>query len=216
MLSFMQKFLAPKVNPIGVDFGSDQLRMAQVQSVDGEYRLIAAAAADVPSHVRHDAPGRFQFFIDASKELLSEGKFTGRHAILGLPAAQMFIQHLRLAKMDEESLKKALPFEARGKLPIDPNHALLRHVIAGEIYAEHDPKLEVVLMAAAKEMVNQFLAAAAKAKLDIIGMNVEPKALLDCFTQVYRRKSDAEVTNCFVDIGSSASRAIVARAGQIF
>ena len=60
-------------------------------------------------------------------------------------------------------------------------------------------------MAAAREMVNQFLAAAAKAKLDVTGMNVEPKALIDCFTQVYRRKSDAELTNCFVDIGSSAS-----------
>src|SRR5204862_2468610 len=98
MLSFMQKFLAPKGNPIGVDFGSDTLRMAQVQMVDGEYRLIAAAAADVPSHVRHDAPGRFQFFVDASREVLSEGNFTARHAVLGLPAAQRFIQQLRLAK----------------------------------------------------------------------------------------------------------------------
>jgi hypothetical protein len=32
-------------------------------------------------------------------------------------------------------------------------------------------------------------------------MNVEPKALVDCFTNIYRRKSDAEQTTCYVDIG---------------
>ena len=52
----------------------------------------------------------------------------------------------------------------------------------------------MILMAASRELVNQLLAAAAKAKLDVVGMNVEPKALVDCFTHVYRRKSDADVT----------------------
>src|SRR5205823_13118571 len=76
-------------------------------------------------------------------------------------------------------------------------------------------KSEVVVMAAAKEMVNQFLAAAAKAKLDVVGMNVEPKALIDCFTQIYRRKSDEGVINCFVDIGCVATRAVIAEGDNL-
>jgi type IV pilus assembly protein PilM len=117
--------------------------------------------------------------------------------------------------MDDDSLKKALPWEARGKLPIDPAQALLRHVVAGEVYQDSEPKNEVVLMAASREMVNQYLAAAARARLDVVGMNVEPKAMIDCFSQIYRRKIDGEATSCFVDIGNTASRAIIARAGQI-
>jgi len=215
MLSFVQNFLAPKASPIGVDFGSDGIRMAQCQMVDGEWRLIAAAGSDVPSHVRHDQGARLEFFVSAVRELLTEGKFHGRQAVLGLPAAQMFIQHLRLPKMDDEALKKALPWEARGKLPIDTSHALLRHAVAGEIYVEQEQKNEIVLMAASKELVNQFLACAAKAKLDVVGMNVEPMALIDCFGHVYRRKTDADVTNCFVDIGCTGSRAVVARGNQV-
>jgi Tfp pilus assembly PilM family ATPase len=46
-------------------------------------------------------------------------------------------------------------------------------------------------------------------------MNVEPKALVDCFAHVYRRKTDAEVTSLFVDIGAAASRAVIARGTQI-
>jgi type IV pilus assembly protein PilM len=216
MLGFVQNFLAPKANPIGVDFGSDGIRMAQCQLIDGEWRLIAAAGCDVPSHVRHDQGARLEFFVGAVRELLAEGKFHGRQAVLGLPAALMFIQHLRLPKMDDEAFKKALPWEARGKLPIDPSHALMRHIIAGEIYSEQELKNEIVLMAASRELVNQFLACAAKAKLDVVGMNVEPMSLIDCFGHVYRRKTDADVTNCFIDIGCTGTRAIVARGSQIF
>jgi Tfp pilus assembly PilM family ATPase len=107
-------------------------------------------------------------------------------------------------------MRKALPWELRGKLPIDPSHAVLRHVIAGEIYENQDPKYEVIVMAASKDLVNQLLSAAAKAKLDVVGMNVEPKALIDCFCNIYRRKTDEGATSCYVDIGCSASRAVIA------
>jgi type IV pilus assembly protein PilM len=215
MLSFVQNFFTPKANPIGIDFGSETLRMAQVRRVGGDFRLIAAASADVPSHVRHDPAGRVQFFVEAVREMLSGGGFVGRQAILSLPAHAMFIQHLRLAKMDDEARRKAIPWEARGKLPIDPSHAILRHHVAGEVYQDQEPREEVVLMAASREMVNQFLSAAARAKLDVVGMEVEPKAMLDCFAHVYRRKTDQEMTNCFVDIGASSTRAIVARGRHI-
>jgi type IV pilus assembly protein PilM len=216
MLSFVQNFFAPKANPIGVDFGSDSLRLAQIDRSGGEMRIVAAACADVPPHVRHDPAGRLNFFVETVKELLVEGKFRGRQCILGLPAAAMFIQHLRMPKMDDEAMKKALPWELRGKLPIDPSHAQLRHVIAGEIYDGQESRNEVIVIAAAKEMVHSFLAAAAKAKLDVIGMNVEPKAIVDCFSQIYRRKTDDGVVNCFVDIGCAASRAVVAKGSEIY
>lgn len=215
MFGFVQNWFKPGCNPIGVDFGSDSLRLAQVEYVDNDFRLVAAASADVPTHVRHDPSARLNFFAQTTRDLLQHGDFRGRRAVLSLPASSMFIQHLRMAKMDDEDLKKALPWEARGKLPIDPSHALLRHLVAGEVYQEQEPKNEVILMAASRETVKHLLATAAKARLEVIGMNVEPKALIDCFSHVYRRKTDAEITNCFVDIGSTASRAVIARGTQI-
>jgi type IV pilus assembly protein PilM len=215
MFSFVQNLFSSKTNPIGVDFGSDQLRMAQVQPLGEEFKLIAAASIDVPAHVRLEPSARLNFFAEAARDLIAQGGFRGRQAVLGLPAWSMFIQHLRMPKLEPEALKKALQWELRGKLPIDPSHALLRHLIAGEIYHEQDPKDEVVVVAAAREMVNQFLSSAAKAKLDVVGMNVEPKALVDCFSHIYRRKRDEGATSCFVDIGCVASRVVIARDGRI-
>jgi type IV pilus assembly protein PilM len=215
MLGFVQNWITPKANPIGVDFGSDCLRMAQVQWTGGEHRLVAAASADVPSHLRADPLGRLNFFADAARDLLAQGDFKGRYAVLGLPASWMHIQHLRMPKLDDESLRKALPFEARGKLPIDPAQALLRHLIAGDVYQDQEPKVEVIVMAAKRELVNQYLAAAARAKLDVIGMNVEPRALLDCFAFVHKRKGDTDLTQCYIDIGCGSTRAVIARGSHI-
>jgi type IV pilus assembly protein PilM len=215
MLGLVQSWFAPSANPIGVDFGSDSLRMAQVEPADGEFRLVAAASADVPAQMRQDPTARLNFYADTVRDLLASGNFRGKRAILSLPAASTFIQHLRMPKLEEEELRKALPWEARGKLPIDPSHAVLRHIVAGEIYQDQEQKSEVILMAAARELVNQLLAAAAKAKLDVVGMNVEAKAVVDCFTHLYRRKTDGDQCTCFVDIGSSGTRVVVSKAGQI-
>ncbi|QOV90122.1 pilus assembly protein PilM [Humisphaera borealis] len=215
MLSFVQSWFAPTANPIGVDFGSDSLRLAQVDSTGGEFKLVAAARTDVPAHLKSDPAGKLSFFTENVRELLTQGNFRGRRVVLSMPASAMSIQHLRMAKMDEAALKSALPWECRGKLPYDPSHALMRHIVAGEVFADGEQKSEVIVMAAQREWVNQFLAAAAKAKLDVVGMNVEPKALIDCFSHVYRRKSDQESVNLFVDIGAHATRAVVARAGDI-
>jgi type IV pilus assembly protein PilM len=215
MLGLVQSWFAPTGNPIGIDFGTDGLRMAQVEPADGEYRLAAAASAEVPASIRQDPAARLTFFTETVRDRLASGNFKGRRAILSLPAASCFIQHLRLPRLEAEELKKALPWEARGKLPIDPSHALLRHIVAGEVYQDSEQKLEVILLAAARELVNQLLAAAARAKVDVVGMNVEPKAIVDCFTHIYRRKSDAEQTACYVDIGCSGTRATIARGPQI-
>src|SRR5690349_18134092 len=111
MLSFVQSWLKPGANPIGVDFGTDALRIAQVEFVNGDFRLVAAASADVPSHVRTDPAARLAFFTETARDLIASGNFRGRKVVLALPAASMFIQHLRMPKLDEPELKKALPFE---------------------------------------------------------------------------------------------------------
>ena len=163
MLSFVQSWFVPGANPVGVDFGTESLRLAQVERINGDYRLIAAACADVPLSLRSNPTERMAFFSRTLKELWAKGNFRGRRVAMAVPATDMVLQHLRLPRMSEEMLQKALPWEARGKLPFDPAEAMLRHVIAGEGYQDHEPRSEVILMATKNSVVDQLLTAAAKA-----------------------------------------------------
>jgi type IV pilus assembly protein PilM len=215
MLSFVQSWFTPGANPVGVDFGTDCLRLAQVEKNRGEFRLVAAASAVVPHDIRHDSAARLSFFTRSLRELWTRGNFRGRQAALALPAASMYIQHLRLPRMDEATLKRAIPWEAQGKLPIEPSEALIRHLVAGDIYADDQPRSEVIVMAARGAFIEQFLAAAAKGRVEVMAMPVEPKAMVDCFLNIYRRETDTNATNCFVDMGCSATRVTIVHGSQI-
>jgi type IV pilus assembly protein PilM len=216
MLKFVNNLFAAKSNPIGVDFGTDAIRLAQVQWTGSEFALTAAATADVPSHIRNDPAGRAAFFVESIRDLMAQGGFKGRQVVLALPAAALQMRHIRVPKMDEASLKKSIPFEARGQFTFDASGAVVRHMVAGELSADTESKLEVIVMAAARSAVNDYLAAAAKAKLDVVGMNVEPRVVVDCFAQLYRRKTDADTINAFIDIGSAGTRVIISRGRQIY
>jgi Tfp pilus assembly PilM family ATPase len=216
MHPFVQNLLPVRANPIGVDFGTETLRLAQVERTDGEFRLIAAASAAVPPAARDSDTARFAFLKQTVRDLLAGGKFHGRRAILSLPASRMFIQHLRLPP-DGASRQGALHGSLKLQLKTTRSEILLRHLVAGQTEQDGRKLDEVIAMGAEGAFVDDLLHAAALAKLDVIAMNVEPIALVDCFSHVYRRRVDAGVTSLYIDIGSASTRVIAAcGSGMLF
>lgn len=215
MLKLVQSLFAPKPNPVGIDFGSETLRMAQVQHVNGEFKLTAASSVAVPASARKEPAARRQFLADACRTTFAKGGFAGRQVVLGMPAQYVHMIHLRLPMMDEDSLKRALPWEVKGKLPIDPSQAELRHFIAGEIFQDQESKLEVIVLAVQRDMRNEIIKIAEEARLQVVGLAPEPKALLDCFRLISRKKGENDPTTMFIDIGFSGTRVLVADGDQV-
>ena len=215
MLSFVQNWLGKAPYPVGIDYGTDCLRMAQVDRIDNEFHLIAAARVMIPAEIRDDAAERLNFFAQTVREQFRNGNFRGRQAVLTIPAAQLHLQHIRLPRVSAHDLEEAIQRTSREKLPFDVSQTLLRHVVAGDVYQDQEPSTEVVLMAAQRQFVDDLLATAIKAKIDLVGLSVEPRALIDCFLNIYRRKSDRDVTSCYIDLGSSGSRAMIARGNKL-
>ena len=213
MLSFVQSWFTPSVNPIGIDFGSDHLRLAQVQYDGSDHKLFAAASTDVPSYAQGDFDSRLDFFSEAIRELMQRGHFKGRRVVLSLPASLMYLLHLKLPKMDEARMKNAVRTFSKGKLPIEPEGALIRHIVTGDIDNGHHQ--EVIVLAAPREAIDKYLAVCSRAKLDVAGMTVEPMALVDCFGHVHRRKIDADIVSMYIDLGAGATRVTIARGTQI-
>lgn len=215
MLGFVRKLFAAKPSPIGVDIGTDTLRLAQCAFDGKDWHLTAAACTDIPAAMRQNAEQLNQYLSETLRELLAQGSFKGREAVLCVPSTDLTIQHVRMPRLDDADTRKTLPWECRGKLPFDPSNAVLRHIVAGEVQVNNEPKNEVIVLATPRQTVSRLLQVAGKAKLEVIGMNVEPKAVVDCFGHVYRRKADADVTSLYVEIGCLSTRVIIARGQQL-
>ena len=148
------------------------------------------------------------------KRQLASHPFKGKKAITALPSSEMLIQHLRLAKMDSKQLEQTLPFTAQEKLPFSTQGALLRHVVAGEIYEKDENKLEIILMAAPHEAIRHHLELIEQAKLEIESVNVESCALINGFSYLLTG-TEKDESVMLIDIGYSCSKVVVSHESQI-
>jgi type IV pilus assembly protein PilM len=70
-------------------------------------------------------------------------------------------------------------------------------------------------MAVERETVNRFIRIAEMAKLAVVGLQPEPRALIDCFQGKLKRKGDGEATTMYIDVGFSGTRVVVCHANQL-
>ncbi len=205
----MLGFLRQKVYPIGVDLGSSSVKLVQLSGAGKGLGLQAAAQAEVPHDIRGNPSALQEWYVETVRELLSSKPFKETRVITCLPSRELLVQHLRLAKMDEEQLEKTLPWEAQGKVPFDIHRARLRHIIAGEVYEGSETKLEVILLAASHSVVEQHLSFIGRTKMQIDSINVEPCALVNCFAHLLDKQHESSRGVMFIDLGHSCTKVVI-------
>ncbi len=201
--------------PIGLDLGSRTIKMAQLRMVEDSCELLAAESVELPSDCRTDPRKRLAFTGDAVRKMLAAGGFGGRKCIMSLPASATFVQHVRIPKLIGENAARAVADEIEGKLPYPVDQAVIRHIVAGDVLGDGEPKQEVVVVAVSKPLLESYLDMATRARLDVIGVNIEACAVVECFARVMRRASDNAKTTLFVDIGATSTQFVLAVGNRI-
>lgn len=209
------KIVRAKVLPIGVDLGTSAIKMAQIRVAEGGMELIAAGLAEIPPVCQADVGRRMGFLPKGIRDILRSGMFRGTQCVLSLPAEETFVHHVRIPRLSPTEAVAAVHRELEGKLPYPVAKAVVRHVVVGNVYGEDTMMQEVIAVSAPRATVDAYLGAARKAKLNVIGINIEPCAIVECFSHLFRRASDADRTVLFVDIGTASTQAVLARGSQI-
>jgi len=205
----MFKYFHNKEFPISIDFGGYSLKMVQMERGEKAVKLLAAAKAYVPDELRNDPAELREWRVAKIKEFLVTRPFRGKKVVTCLPARDLIIQHLRLPKMKPDELKKSLPWIAQEELAFDLGGAMLRHIDAGEVYESDQRKMEVILMAAPRAMIRQYLSIIEQAKLEIVSINVEAFALVGAFGHLKLSDNGQDQAVMMVDMGHTGSRVVI-------
>ena len=204
----------PHYSPIAIDLGADSVKLLQLIASDPP-QLIAAAAVDVPEHARGDATARFAFFAEAVRTLIKQQSFKGKRAVCSIPAYQTLVQHIQIARVEHEDFESQIGLHLRQRLNVDPARMVIRHFEVGQVVRDGAAKQEVVCLAASRESVMRCLEIAHRSKLDVVGMHCEPLAILKAFEHLYRGAGAAERTTCFIDLGGSTTKVVIAHGGKL-
>jgi len=209
------KVVKGKVLPIGLDLGTTAVKMAQLRLSGEEVELLAAAAAEVPPDARKGLDARLAFCAPAIRGLLRSAPFRGRACVLSLPAEATFVQHVKVPRCPPEQLRQAVLQELAGKLPFPADQAEVRYIVAGESAGDGQARQEVIVTAAARATLAGYLAMARKAKLDVVGVNVESCAIVECFARLFRRGGDARRAILFIDLGQASTQVVLTHGSRI-
>jgi len=204
-----------KLLPIGLDLGTTAVRMVQLRQHEASYDLIAAGSADIPAESQGNFQTRLSFCVSAIKGILQANSFSGRECVMSLPAEATFVQHVKIPRTPAEHVGSAVLGEVQGKLPFPASAAEIRHIVAGEVVGDGEPRQEVIVVAAARETVMASLAMARKAGLDISGVNIESCAIVECFGRLFRRASDQNRAILYLDIGQSSTQVALSHGNRI-
>ncbi|MBI3839455.1 MAG: type IV pilus assembly protein PilM [Planctomycetia bacterium] len=201
--------------PIGIELGSRAVKLVQF-TVD-QRKLVDAVRWDLPgSHEESSAEVRARALADALSRARQGRKFKGRDVVVCLGAHELFVQNIRVPKAPMAELYKLVQQEATARLPFPVAEAEVRFLCAGDVRQGEQMKREVILLACHRPALKQILSVVEKAGLRAVAVDIEPSALLRCYTKQFRREGDRGQRAMFVRLGPSTTSVVIAQDAEVF
>jgi len=129
----------------------------------------------------------------ALEELWKKGTIKHRRVLLGVSNQGVLVRYTTIPKVTKDKMDNVIRFHAQELLPIPLESVVMDYMIIGEREEEGQARLEVLLVAARLDMLNSFMAALEKARLEPIDVDVSTLALMRILPETTANRTVAVV-----------------------
>jgi type IV pilus assembly protein PilM len=188
----------------GLDIDGRYLAAAQVE---GD-RIVQAATCELPAGlVREGEVADVPALSEAIKKFASEARL-GKRVRLGVANQQIVVRVVELPRIeDEQQRDTAVRFQASEAIAMPLDEAVLDHQIAGYCEApDGAARMQVVLVAARRKMIETLLEAVKRAGLKADSIDLDAFALVR--TLAHNGHADPESARVFCHLGGVTNLAI--------
>ncbi len=201
--------------PIGIDLGSKVVKMAQLRQSEQGLELAAAGSKELTGDPASFSVRTAQY-VESIQSILTSNEFKSRQCVLSLPAEATFVHHVKLPKMAAAQIPAALAAEIEGQLPYPVAQAAIRHIVAGETFSDGQPRQEVIAVASHKDTINACIAIGKQTKLDILAVNIEPCALVECFARLFPQSVTGQPRAIlYIDMGAFSTQVVISHGSRV-
>ncbi|HET6428444.1 MAG TPA: pilus assembly protein PilM [Phycisphaerae bacterium] len=210
-------FSRNRYGPIGLDVGTEGVRMLQLERTGDRLSVAAAARWHFPPSALTGSERAQKAHLAAQgvRELLAKGGFHGRQVVSCIPADRLSIKNIRLPHMPEEELAGAVAWECQERFGFEVAPDRIHYINAGEVRQGTESRNEIILVAAAEEVIAEHLEMLQQMRVVPIHVDSEPNALFRTYQRFLRRAQDESVVTVVVDIGLSVTKVVVARGATV-
>lgn len=198
---------------IGLDIGSHAIKMIALRPTKGDmpFELVHFGVAELPEETIVDgAIVDEEPVIETIAELFSQHKIKSRFVAASVSGNAVIVRRVTLPRQDADKLRKALPYEAEEHIPFDIDDVDLDFAILAE--DEESDSMDVVLVAAKRERVDEHVAVIEAAKRTATIMDIDVFAVQNAFEYNYPERQFEDVA--ILNLGSSVINMAVLEGGN--
>lgn len=179
---------------VGLEIDSGMVRAVEAAGSPGATRLINMAGAPVPDGaVEEGIIMQPEEVGMALSKLWSRGPIKSRSVMLGISNQSVLVRYATIPKVPPDKLANVIRFHAQEHLPIPLESVVLDHMVVGETVIEDNTVLEVLLVAARRDMLQSFLEALEVAKLEPADIDVSTLTLMRVLPEAALKRAIAVV-----------------------
>ena len=185
---------------VGLDIGSRTIKASEIIETKKGRTLEKFGMVDIDSGLIEEGSIREPEVVAGSIRQLFQSQGFREHSVaIAIGGYSVIVKKINVQTMSEEQLQESIHFEAEQYIPFDISDVNLDFQILGE--NEHNPnQMSVLLVAAKKEMVNDYVNLAQLAGLNPCIIDVDAFALQNIFEVNYDTKNE---NVALIDIGAS-------------
>ena len=194
-------FIGKKDRLIGLDIGSRSIKAAEISETKKGSTLERFGIIDIaPGLIEDGAIKDAERVSDTIRQLFKNYGIKGHNVALSVGGYSVIVKKINVQAMPEEQLQDTISFEAEQYIPFDISDVNLDFQILGE--NESNPnQMNVLLVAAKKEMVNDYVNLAQMAGLNPCIIDVDAFALQNIYEFNDAPADDESIA--LIDIGAS-------------
>jgi len=205
--------------PVGLDIGTDFIRAAQIKPSGSGNTLVAYGLVGMPlGAVVEGEIVDPQAVSGAIRELWKRAGLRVKDVAIGVSNQKVVVRLIDLPYMERDELAGAIQYQAQDYIPIPVEEAILDFQIIGDYMTPSDEHMmEVLLVAAQRDMIDSAVAAVEGAGLKMAQVDVTAfalvRSLLDASGGWLSDEADAGEALGIVHITSGLTNIVVVERG---
>lgn len=188
---------------VGLDLGHHTIKAVQVERSAGGWKITRSGTIPTPEESIRDCVVVDPQIVGAAiKQLLRESEIVASNAIIAVAGGTVVVRNVRIPIMPEATLRKSIKFEAGRYVPSSVEDSHIEFEIIGPV---DDNQMDVLVVAAPREIVASRIKACEEAGLTVEVVDVEPFATYRVLVENHPSEEWTGKTVAVVDIGNSTT-----------
>lgn len=195
---------------IGVDIGSSTIKVAEMEYSNNKATLLSFSSAPTPTGSLNSGEiANAEALSIVIRNLIAEIRSKRKNICAGLWGAGVIVKKITIPRVEKKMIADQLRWEAEQYLPFDINTISLGYHVINPTGT--NDTMDVLLIAAQHEIVNQYKNLASSAGLELAVLDVSGFAIANIFEFNYGKLEDSIG---ILNIGSSITNFIVISQGE--